>query len=105
MVRFDCRVTGRPYPDVTWYINTRPILDDSTHKLIVNEAGNHSLLITVAQRTDAGTYTCIAKNKGGETSFQVNLTVIGKCLNFLAIIEIKQHIKHPSLYGLLCKGS
>lgn len=25
MVRFDCRVTGRPYPEVTWYLNGRQV--------------------------------------------------------------------------------
>lgn len=71
MTRFDCRVTGRPYPDVTWYINGRPVSDDATHKILVNESGNHALMITNVSRNDHGVVTCIAKNKAGETSFQV----------------------------------
>ena len=54
MVRFDCRVSGRPYPDVTWYLNGHQILDDYTHKILVNESGNHALMITSAQLTDSG---------------------------------------------------
>lgn len=73
MTRFDVRVTGKPYPDVTWYINGRPILDDATHKILVNESGNHSLMITAVDRQDAGVMTCVARNKAGETSCQVKL--------------------------------
>uniref|UniRef100_T1J5H7 Ig-like domain-containing protein n=1 Tax=Strigamia maritima TaxID=126957 RepID=T1J5H7_STRMM len=76
MVRFDCRISGRPYPEVLWYLNNKLILNDQNHKLIVNEAGNHSLMITLTNQNDAGTYTCIARNRGGEASFQVKLTVI-----------------------------
>ncbi|XP_054706308.1 titin-like isoform X2 [Uloborus diversus] len=78
MVRFDLRVSGRPFPDVTWYLNGNQVVDDATHKLLVNEGGVHALMITSASRTDAGNYTCIAKNKSGEVSFNVNLHVIEK---------------------------
>lgn len=60
MVRFDCRVTGRPYPDVTWYLNGEQIHDDYTHKILVNESGNHALMITNAQLTDSGVIQVIA---------------------------------------------
>ncbi|CAG5081160.1 Similar to sls: Titin (Drosophila melanogaster) [Cotesia congregata] len=78
MTRFDCRVTGRPYPEVTWYINGYPVVNDATHKILVNESGDNSLMITNVTRVDAGTVTCVAKNKAGETSFQCNLNVIEK---------------------------
>lgn len=72
MTRFDCRVTGRPYPEVTWYINGRQVVDDSSHKILVNESGNHALMITNVSRLDSGVVSCIAKNKAGESSFEVN---------------------------------
>ncbi|GLH07319.1 LOW QUALITY PROTEIN: Titin [Gryllus bimaculatus] len=78
MTRFDCRVTGRPYPDVAWFINGRQVSDDATHKILVNESGNHALMITNVHRSDAGVVSCIARNKSGETSFQCNLLVIEK---------------------------
>lgn len=78
MTRFDCRVTGRPYPDVTWFINGSQVNDDATHKILVNESGNHALMITNVSRIDCGVVTCVAKNKAGETSFQCNLNVIEK---------------------------
>lgn len=73
MTRFDCRVTGRPYPEVHWFINGRQVSDDATHKILVNESGNHALMITNVSRSDAGVISCIARNKSGETSFQVIL--------------------------------
>lgn len=73
MTRFDCRVTGRPYPEVHWFINGRQVSDDATHKILVNESGNHALMITNVSRSDAGIISCVARNKSGETSFQVIL--------------------------------
>lgn len=78
MTRFDCRVTGRPYPDVTWYINGNLIQNDVTHKILVNESGNHSLMITNVSRLDGGVVTCLARNKTGEISTQARLIVLEK---------------------------
>lgn len=78
MTRFDCRVTGRPYPEVLWYINGRQVSDDHSHKILVNESGNHALMITSVDRNDSGVVTCVARNKTGDTSFQCNLNVIEK---------------------------
>lgn len=78
MTRFDCRVTGRPYPEVTWFINERQIRDDYNHKILVNESGNHALMITNVDLRDSGVVTCVARNKTGETSFQCRLNVIEK---------------------------
>ncbi|XP_055645258.1 titin-like, partial [Toxorhynchites rutilus septentrionalis] len=75
MARFDCRVTGRPYPEVAWYINGKLVTDDATHKILVNEAGNHSLMITSTNRYDHGIVTCVARNKTGEIAAQAKLVV------------------------------
>lgn len=76
MTRFDCRVTGRPYPEVTWFINDRQIRDDYNHKILVNESGNHALMITNVDLSDSGVVSCVARNKSGEVSFQCRLNVI-----------------------------
>lgn len=81
LIRFDCRVSGRPYPDVEWYHNDVLVTDDSTHKVAVNEFGVHSLMIFSADVTDEGSYICVARNPMGESSFSVHLTVIRKCLH------------------------
>lgn len=78
MTRFDCRVTGRPYPEVSWYINQVQVNDDATHKILVNESGNHSLMITNVSRYDGGVVTCVARNKSGEVATQASLIVLEK---------------------------
>lgn len=57
---------------VTWYINGRLVVDDATHKVLVNETGNHSLMIQRAALSDAGTISCVARNKSGEATCQVS---------------------------------
>lgn len=71
MVRFDCRVTGRPYPEVIWLLNGAPVVDDAQHKILVNEQGNHSLMINEVSLKDNGVVSCVAKNKTGKTAFEV----------------------------------
>jgi titin len=44
----------------------------------VNEEGVHSLLIAPASFADAGVYTCVARNKVGEASFDVEVSVVDK---------------------------
>ncbi|CAG0878668.1 unnamed protein product [Darwinula stevensoni] len=78
LVRFDVRISGRPYPDVAWYLNGRQVTDDATHKILVNESGGHSLMITCASRNDGGRYTCVARNKSGEIKYDFSLSVIEK---------------------------
>ena len=46
-------------------------------QIVINEDGVNSLLLVAASRHDSGTYTCVAKNRGGEDTFTVNVTVLG----------------------------
>lgn len=78
MTRFDCRVTGRPYPEVTWFINDRQVIDDYNHKILVNESGNHALMITNVQAEDGGCVRCVARNKSGEAAHACQLGVVAR---------------------------
>lgn len=78
MTRFDCRVTGNPYPEVYWFINGRQVNDDAAHKILVNESGSHSLMITNVTRLDAGAVQCLARNKAGEVAIEAQLNVLEK---------------------------
>uniref|UniRef100_A0A8B9R1K0 Myopalladin n=1 Tax=Anas platyrhynchos TaxID=8839 RepID=A0A8B9R1K0_ANAPL len=75
LCRLDCKVSGLPTPDLTWLLNGKPVLPDSTHKMLVRETGVHSLLIDPLSQNDAGTYTCLATNRAGQNSFTLELTV------------------------------
>ena len=73
-IRIQCRVGGRPPPDIQWYSNGQHrLVQDSRHKIIVNESGCHTLLISNAQLSDTGALTCIARNRSGEAIAQVFL--------------------------------
>ncbi|XP_010225910.1 PREDICTED: myopalladin [Tinamus guttatus] len=78
LCRLDCKVSGLPTPDLMWLLNGKPVLPDTTHKMLVRETGVHSLLIDPLTQNDAGTYTCLATNKTGQNSFTLELTVVAK---------------------------
>ena len=70
-IRIQCRVGGRPPPDIQWYSNGYRLVQDSRHKIIVNESGCHTLLISNIQLSDTGSLTCVARNRSGEAVAQV----------------------------------
>uniref|UniRef100_A0A8K9XS35 Ig-like domain-containing protein n=1 Tax=Oncorhynchus mykiss TaxID=8022 RepID=A0A8K9XS35_ONCMY len=76
--RLDCKVSGLPNPELMWLINGRPIYPDVYHRMLVRENGIHSLVIDPLKQDDAGTYTCIASNKAGQSSFGLELRVVEK---------------------------
>ncbi|KAI4812565.1 hypothetical protein KUCAC02_023941 [Chaenocephalus aceratus] len=78
LCRLDCKVSGLPNPELMWLVNGRPIYPDLLHKMLVRENGVHSLVIDPLTQNDAGTYTCIASNKAGQSSFSLELKVIEK---------------------------
>ncbi|XP_061624718.1 hemicentin-1 isoform X2 [Phyllopteryx taeniolatus] len=70
-VGLECAADGQPQPEVTWHKDRRPIVD-SAHSHIY---ANGTLVITSTQRSDAGTYTCTAKNLAGRTSHDIRLVL------------------------------
>ncbi|KAL4640928.1 myopalladin isoform X2 [Arapaima gigas] len=78
LCRLDCKVSGLPNPDLMWLLNGRQIFPDLRHRMLIRENGVHSLLIDPLMQSDAGTYTCIATNKAGQSSFSLELSVMEK---------------------------
>ncbi|XP_054877662.1 myopalladin isoform X2 [Poeciliopsis prolifica] len=78
LCRLDCKVSGLPSPELMWLVNGRPIYPDLNHKMLVRENGVHSLVVDPLTQNDAGTYTCIASNKAGQSSFNLELKVVEK---------------------------
>ncbi|CAM4728093.1 unnamed protein product [Leuciscus chuanchicus] len=78
LCRLDCKVSGLPHPEIMWLLNGRPIYPDITHRMLVRENGMHSLVIDPLTQADDGTYTCIASNKAGQSSFCLQLKVVEK---------------------------
>ncbi|KAM8874461.1 palladin isoform 4-T5 [Spinachia spinachia] len=78
LCRMDCKVSGLPTPDLLWQLNGQTIRPDSAHKMLVRENGVHSLVIEPVTSRDAGIYTCIASNRAGQNSFNLELIVAAK---------------------------
>lgn len=72
------QVSGLPTPDLIWQLNGQTIRPDSAHKMLVRENGVHSLVIEPVTSRDAGIYTCIASNRAGQNSFNLELIVAGE---------------------------
>jgi len=76
--RIDCKVTGRPMPEVTFFLKGTEVQEDYSHRLVIKEDGVRSLIISPAKLEDTGKYTIIAKNEAGKAYTSLNLTVVAK---------------------------
>uniref|UniRef100_A0A667XNT8 Neural cell adhesion molecule 1b n=1 Tax=Myripristis murdjan TaxID=586833 RepID=A0A667XNT8_9TELE len=70
-----CAVDGYPEPMVTWTRNG--IVLDAGEKYSFNDDGSEMTIMDVA-KLDEGEYTCIAKNKAGESDHELSLRVFVK---------------------------
>ncbi|XP_051514509.1 myotilin-like [Myxocyprinus asiaticus] len=76
--RIDFKVVGLPTPDISWYLDGKPILPDDYHKMLVCEKSVHSFIIEIVTIHHAGVYECVAKNRAGESHFSLCLDVIAQ---------------------------
>lgn len=72
-----CVVQGEPSPQISWFHN----------RLLVGS--DRMLKIQAVQRSDSGTYSCVAKNSAGEDTIEIVLEVLGTSV---------VHNEHLSLY-------
>lgn len=70
-VSLDCGADGQPQPEVTWHRERRPVAEGAH----VHVFSNGTLTITSTQRSDAGLYTCTAKNLAGRASQDLRLVI------------------------------
>lgn len=71
------RVTGVPYPEVSWSFNNTPIKPNE--KYTIKHDGDNSILhIKNCTPADAGVYKCVARNKEGEEATQGRIDIVDK---------------------------
>ncbi|XP_023249744.1 hemicentin-1-like [Seriola lalandi dorsalis] len=70
-VSLECVADGQPQPEVTWHKERRPVVDSAHIRIFANG----TLAITSTQRSDAGLYTCTAKNLAGRASQDMRLVI------------------------------
>ncbi|KAK7065507.1 Immunoglobulin like [Halocaridina rubra] len=96
---YDIDISGEPKPTNTWTHNEKTLLDFPEQELVtrdqmrVDASGNNTkILIMKAQRNMTGKYILTAKNKHGEDSVQIDLTVLGppsKPMGPLEVSDVK----------------
>ncbi|KAM3610982.1 uncharacterized protein V6R79_011806 [Siganus canaliculatus] len=70
-VSLECVADGQPQPVVTWQKERRPLVDGAHVRVFANG----TLAIASTQRSDAGLYTCTAKNVAGRASHDLRLVI------------------------------
>ncbi|NP_001360633.1 Ig-like domain-containing protein [Caenorhabditis elegans] len=70
-----CPVFSNPLPQISWYLNDKPLIDDKTSWKTSDD--KRKLHVFKAKITDSGVYKCVARNAAGEgsKSFQVEVIV------------------------------
>ncbi|XP_033947808.1 hemicentin-1 [Pseudochaenichthys georgianus] len=70
-VSLECVADGQPQPEVSWHKERRPMVDGAH----IHIFANGTLAIISTQRSDAGLYTCTAKNLAGRASHDMRLII------------------------------
>ncbi|XP_047491377.1 twitchin-like isoform X5 [Penaeus chinensis] len=96
---YDIDVSGEPKPTNVWTFNNKPLHSFPEQEVLtkdtmrVDSTGNNTkLVIMKAQRSMNGKYILTAKNKHGEDSVEINLTVLGppsKPMGPLEVTDVK----------------
>ncbi|XP_045905935.1 hemicentin-1 [Micropterus dolomieu] len=71
---FACDATGIPPPSLIWLKNGRPIENSDSLEMHIFSGGS-KLQIARSQRSDSGTYTCVASNVEGKARKSYHLTI------------------------------
>lgn len=74
--KFLARVSGVPRPDITWYFNEKPIVQDDDKYKIKRDGDACCLYVKDCAYDDSGVYKCRAVNKDGEAECAANLTIV-----------------------------
>lgn len=76
-LRLNCKVAGRPPPQIMWFHNEENIDQHDEYVISYNpDIGEISLIIVEVFPEDEGQYTCYAINPAGETTTTCMLTVV-----------------------------
>lgn len=62
----DCRVRGKPRPEIQWIKGTEPIEPGEKYTQIDLEDGHSKLIVNNPTEKDSGLYSCVARNEAAE---------------------------------------
>lgn len=97
-VSLECVADGQPQPEVTWHKDRRPVVESAHIRIFANG----TLAVTSTQRSDAGIYTCTAKNLAGRASQDMRLVIQGerRLYDYLDFTVFKSYVHKLTM--LLC---
>uniref|UniRef100_A0A3Q2GH42 Hemicentin-1 n=1 Tax=Cyprinodon variegatus TaxID=28743 RepID=A0A3Q2GH42_CYPVA len=70
-ISLECAADGQPQPEVIWHKERRRLVDGAHTRIF----SNGTLAIASTQRSDAGIYTCTAKNLAGRVTHDIRLII------------------------------
>ncbi|CAJ0583049.1 unnamed protein product, partial [Mesorhabditis spiculigera] len=73
--RLECKAEGQPTPTIKWLRGGRPLDVEEMDNLILSPRGE-TMMIVKARRSDAGSYSCVAKNSAGEAENSYTVEVL-----------------------------
>jgi len=73
--KFVCEVGSNPKPEIEWFFNGEPVVEDNRHKMKTNGM-MRMLMIKKLQESDVGSYACVAKNQEGTVESRGTLEVV-----------------------------
>ncbi|XP_038047057.1 myosin light chain kinase, smooth muscle-like isoform X3 [Patiria miniata] len=72
---FECKVTGDPFPEITWIMDGKVVQEDRRHQITRKPDGTCALVVSDIREEDDAVYTCTAKNGLGMVSSTAELIV------------------------------
>lgn len=74
-VRMECKVTGKPMPQVKWFKGWSPLYDSDRVKILWEDPDHSTMFMTSAITRDSGLYSVTATNFVGNASCSANLSI------------------------------
>jgi titin len=74
--RINVRITGRPPPLVEWMKNGEHVVEDSSHRVVIQENGIQSLIFDSVNEHDSAEYTVVAGNVGGKSISACKMVIL-----------------------------
>ncbi|XP_061389091.1 muscle M-line assembly protein unc-89 [Musca vetustissima] len=107
----ECRVRGKPRPEVQWLKGTEILIPGEKYTQIDADDGQSKLIVHNPTEKDAGLYGCVARNEGAETKITHQVDFRGRekyaldqTLGFYHRDPNKPHLVSPLGNQVVCGG-
>jgi len=98
--KLECKVSGRPAPDVRWLKDRRSLGDDVSYEMTCEEDELYTLCISATYAEHAGWYSCVARNDVGTAISEAKLTVESMPVVIVVVVRVFFKSNHLLSHGL-----